>query len=85
LLIGPLGGYDDGRGGIWAKFYAKNKGNIDATIGRAGMQLPGIHDYSIDGKVADSASIASLSSWFVWGQPSSGSQWDALGASNSRR
>ncbi|HEY9720390.1 MAG TPA: C45 family autoproteolytic acyltransferase/hydrolase [Oscillatoriaceae cyanobacterium] len=74
-----LGGYDDGRGRIWANFYAKNKGRIDATVGRAGMQQSGIDDYSLDGKVADSTSVASLASWVDWGQPDSGSRWDLLG------
>lgn len=79
-----LGGYDDGRGRIWANFYAHNKGHIDATVGRAGMQQSGINDYSLDGKVADSASLASLNSFVKWGRPSSGSQWDLLGGAALR-
>ena len=78
---GEVGGWDDGRGRIWADFYAKNKGHIDAAVGRAGLEQSGINGYSMDGKVADSASIASLTSWFVWGKPRSGSKWDALGSS----
>ncbi|MDB5098721.1 MAG: Phospholipase [Cyanobacteria bacterium RYN_339] len=75
-----LGGWEDGRGRIWANFYAKNKGHIDAAVGRAAMELRGINDYSMDGKVADSANLASLTSWAHWGRPATGGQWDALGA-----
>jgi hypothetical protein len=82
---GELGGYDDGRGRIWADFYAKNKGKIDATVGREGMQLRGINGYSLDGKVADSASLASLTSWVFWGKPGAGSQWSLLGGSSVKR
>jgi hypothetical protein len=80
-----LGGWDDGRGRIWADFYAKNKGKIDATVGREGMQLRGINGYSLDGKVADSASLASLTSWVFWGKPGAGSQWDLLGGASAKR
>lgn len=75
-----LGGYDDGRGAIWANFYSQNYGRIDAAAGRAALQLGGIDDYSIDGKVADSGDIASLTSWANWGQPGSAGQWQALGS-----
>jgi hypothetical protein len=79
-----LGGWDDGRGRIWANFYAKNKGHIDAAVGRAGLELSGINGYSMDGKVADSANIAALTSWTHWGRPTTGGQWDALGAGKHR-
>jgi hypothetical protein len=75
-----LGGWDDGRGRAWANFYAQNKGKIDAATGRAGLELRGIRDYSMDGKVADSASLQALTSWCVFGQPGSGKPWDLLGA-----
>jgi hypothetical protein len=80
-----LGGWDDGRGRIWADFYAKNKGRIDASIGRAGMELSGINGYSLDGKVADGANIAALTSWAFWGKPRAGSQWSPLGGSTFTR
>lgn len=79
-----LGGWEDGRGRIWADFYAKNKGKIDATVGREGMQQSGINGYSLDGKVADSTSLTALNSWVFWGKPRSGSQWDLLGGSARR-
>jgi hypothetical protein len=79
-----LGGWDDGRGRVWADFYAKNKGHIDAAAGRAGLAHSGINDYSLDGKVADSANLASLTSWVFWGQPGANSKWDMLGGAKMR-
>lgn len=79
-----LGGWDDGRSRIWADFYAKNKGHIDAAAGRRALGLNGINEASMDGKVADGASMASFTSWAFFGQPGANSKWDALGAAKAR-
>ena len=84
-MRGELGGWDDGRGRIWADFYAKNKGKIDAAAGKAALELGGINDYSMDGKVADSSNMGSFTSWMHWGRPRSGGVWDALGATKLKR